>query len=344
MAFLDIMSCGLGAIVLVFMLVKKNAGPPTPKPLQLEAELSRLEQVQHDLNQDRQTAAARQRTVDTRIQALSAELARLQAEAERSQITAQTTRDRIASLEQAIRQTADAKTADPIDIPQAGEEQYLIGLKVAGRKIGLLIDSSASMTDETLIAVIRRKNASDAEKQAGPKWRRVQAIVGWLLARLPADSEVTAVTYSGAVQHLGGRGWKPGRTSAAIEHILRDLNAIVPSGPTNLHAGIDALYALQPTAVYLITDGLPTQGRARTGLGRFNPLSECGSLLGGSRVVSGACRAELFHDAIRTVASSASPVNVILLPIEGDPEAAYRYWIWTARSGGMLITPADSWP
>ena len=342
MAFLDIMSCGLGAIVLVFMLVKKNAGPPTADPPQLEAELSRLEQVRHDLGQDRQTAAVRRRAADTRIQALSAELARLQAEAESSQITTQTTRARIASLEQAIRQTADAKTADIIDIPKAGEEQYLIGLKVEGRKIGLLIDSSASMTDETLIAVIRRKNALDAEKQAGPKWRRAKAIVGWLLARLPAGSEVTAVTYSGAIQHLGGHGWKPSRTAVALEHILHDLDAIVPSGPTNLHAGLDALYALQPTAVYLITDGLPTQGNARTGLGRFNPLSACGSLLG--RSVSGACRASLFRYAISTVASHASPVNVILLPIEGDPEAAYEYWRWTALAGGMLITPADSWP
>ena len=338
------MSCGLGAIILVFMLVKKNTAPAAVEPPQLEAELSRLEQVRHELSQDRQTAAARRRAADTRIQALSAELARLQAEAQRSLATTQTTRARITSLEQAIRHTAAAKTADTLDIPQTGEEQYLIGLKVEGRKIGLLIDSSASMTDETLIAVIRRKNASDAEKQAGPKWRRTKAIAGWLLARLPAGSEVTAVTYSGAVRHLGGRGWKPSRTAAALEHIVRDLDAVVPSGPTNLHAGLDALYALQPTAVYLITDGLPTQGNAGTGLGRFNPLSACGSLSGRSRTVSGACRASLFRYAIGTVAARTSPVNVILLPIEGDPEAAYEYWRWTALARGMLITPADSWP
>ncbi len=338
------MSCGLGAIVLVFMLVKKNTGPPTATPPQLEVELSRLEQAQHELSQDRQTAVARRRATDTRMQALAVELARLQAEVERSQSTAQATRARIVVLEQAIRQTADAKIADIIDIPKAGEEQYLIGLKVEGRRIGLLIDSSASMTDETLMAIIRRKNASDAEKQAGPKWRRTKAIAGWLLARLPPGSEVTAVAYSGAVRHLGGRGWKPSRTTAALEQMLRDLDAIVPSGPTNLHAGLDALYALQPTAVYLVTDGLPTQGTATTGFRKFNPLSACGSLLGRSNTVSGVCRTALFRSAISAAAAPDVRRNVILLPIEGDPEAAYEYWSWTAQSGGMLMTPADGWP
>jgi hypothetical protein len=37
-------------------------------------------------------------------------------------------------------------------------------------------------------------------------------------------------------------------------------------------------------------------------------------------------------------------VNVILLPIEGDPQASPEFWNWTASTGGLLISPAESWP
>ena len=50
---------------------------------------------------------------------------------------------------------------------QGGEEDYLLGLKVEGRRIAILIDRSASMTDERLIDIIRRKVRTDAEKRAG---------------------------------------------------------------------------------------------------------------------------------------------------------------------------------
>ena len=38
------------------------------------------------------------------------------------------------------------------------------------------------------------------------------------------------------------------------------------------------------------------------------------------------------------------PVNVILLPMEGDPEAAIRFWDLAMRTRGSFLAPARDWP
>ena len=338
------MSCGLGAIVLVFLLVKDNVAPAAPETARLQTDLARLAERQRAIRDDIQTATDRRRAADWRIQTVSREVSDTRQEAETSGEAAAEKRRRIAALEEAIENIDPAQTADVIDTPEAGEEQYLIGLGVEGRKVGILVDRSASMTDETLIDVIRRKNAPDAEKQAGPKWQRTKAIVRWLLARLPAGAEVSVVTYSDTAGYVGGSGWKPGRDAAALEAVLRALDEIVPAGATNLHAGLKALYAQQPTNVYVVTDGLPTQGAS--GYKSLNPFAACSALWGGAGTISGDCRRALFRHTVNETRPPAglAAVNVVLLPIEGDPEAAVEYWLWTAASGGLLITPADTWP
>lgn len=338
------MSCGLGAIVLVFLLVKDNVESAAPETARLQTDLSRLAQRQRTLRDDIRTATDRRRTADRRLQTVLRELSDALQEAETRGESAAEKRRRIAALEKAIKNINPAETADVIDTPEAGEEQYLIGLGVEGRKVGILVDRSASMTDETLIDVIRRKNAPDAEKRAGPKWQRTKAIVRWLLARLPAGAEVSVVTYGDTAGYVGGRGWKLGRDAAALEAVLRALDEIVPSGATNLHAGLKALYAQQPTNVYVVTDGLPTQGAS--GYKSLNPFAACSALWGGAGTISGDCRRALFRHTVNETKPPAglSAVNVVLLPIEGDPEAAVEYWLWTAASGGLLITPADTWP
>jgi len=37
-------------------------------------------------------------------------------------------------------------------------------------------------------------------------------------------------------------------------------------------------------------------------------------------------------------------VNVVLLPIEGDPEAAMAYWLLANQNGGTLLSPREGWP
>ncbi|TQV77953.1 VWA domain-containing protein [Denitrobaculum tricleocarpae] len=343
LAFLDIMSCGLGAIILVFMLVKHNVDDSQLEDALLAADLQNLQTQEEALRAQiaatRSEAAATSdritqtsRTLDQSEQAL----ARVQSEAARNE-------QRKTALEESIKKTEIPKEQpDVIQERQIGEEDYLIGLKVEGRRIAILVDSSASMTDEILIDIIRRKNASAAEKKAGPKWLRTRRIVTWLLARAPANSDITVVGFKGTSVQLGGGTWVAGSDGAALERIRAELADLVPEGPTNLEAGLKAVAALRPTDLYVITDGLPTKGDSS--FRSLNPFAGCSALWGGSSTISGECRVRLFRHSVGEVALPGVTVNVILLPIEGDPQASSEFWLWTSFTRGLLISPAESWP
>ena len=82
-----------------------------------------------------------------------------------------------------------------------------------------------------------------------------------------------------------------------------------------------------PDNIYLITDGLPTQGRAA-------PRES---------TVSGRNRLELFEEAVNQLPKNI-PVNIILLPMEGDPMAAAAYWQLAQLSNGSFMSPSGDWP
>ena len=337
------MSCGLGAIILVFMLVKFNVDIQRPEDNTLEEELSDLKAEEASLNQQMAAIKKAQQQAEGAIKKASQALALSQTELTAKRDAAAKQIKQRAELEEKIKAIEVAKKSDVIEDPKAGEETYVMGLKVAGRKIAVLVDRSSSMTDEVLIDVIRRKTGSDREKQAGPKWQRTKRIVRWLLARAPKSSSVQVIAYNGSAQTIGPDGWSSANDARAIGDILQDMDAIVPEGPTDLQAGTRALTRAGPTDVYVITDGLPTKGSSN--YKSFNPFASCSSLWGKSNRISGECRLKLFHHSINAFSTRGGvTVNVILLPIEGDPAPSVAYWSWTSATNGLLISPAKSWP
>ena len=336
------MASGLGAIILVLILVKQDVDKGSPETELLQADVARLEQQDTQLN----TSAA---DLGRESLAEMAEIARIQAKittlttdlSQTSDLLSQKKME-MSSVKESIKESPGAKKDDIVQSDIGGEENYVMGLKVEGRKIVFLVDSSASMTDEKLIDIIRRKNSSDSEKKAGPKWQRTKRMVRWLIARAPRSSQIAVVAYNKQAQVLGG-GWFSSRDAGSVGGVYSDLDKLVPTGSTNLQRGLQKLTALKPTDIYLLTDGLPTAGQSS--YASLNPFSACGSLLGRSNTISGTCRVKLFRQSIAESAPGRSTkINVILLPIEGDPQAAPEYWRWTAASGGLLISPAVSWP
>ena len=348
-AFLDVMACGLGAAVLLFLIVKHHteaaiepdaaertaAQAETLAALRAEAETlaERIERAQRELAHRTEQEIGAERLRAERIAADRARLADFEREIEQAEARNAALRRRIESIE-------PYQAADVVEDVQGGEEDYLLGLKVEGRRIAILIDRSASMTDERLIDIIRRKVRTDAEKRAGPKWRRTVRTARWLLHRLPAGSEVAVVAFNDEATMLHGEGWADGRDRATLQGLFDALDRLVPTGATNLEAGLRALGRLSPgtTDVYVVTDGLPTRSLSSPGL-----LSGCSKNPEGK--VSGECRKKLFHATLRNAAPPPGrKVHVVLLPLEGDPEAAPAFWSWTAQAGGLLLAPARGWP
>ena len=82
-----------------------------------------------------------------------------------------------------------------------------------------------------------------------------------------------------------------------------------------------------PDNIFLITDGLPTQGATAPG----------------GNTINGRERMRLFQRAMGQIPSSI-PVNVILAPMEGDPMAASEFWQLARASSGSFLSPSTDWP
>lgn len=341
LAFLDIMSCGLGAVILVFMLVKQNVADAPAEIDNLKKDIRILEQARDESQQrlDEISRSLAKENID--VATLRANLATKRAdkyEKNTDLAKASTTLD---TLKENITKIKVPQKEDLIKSSQINEEEYLLGLKVEGRKIVILVDTSASMTNEKLIDIIRTKSSSDKTKINAPKWLRTQRVLKWMLARLPKTSDIVVVGFNDSAKQLGGKGWM-GANNVSIKSILDEAATMVPQGPTNLQKGLDAIIKFSPTNLYVITDGLPTKGESR--FTSLNPFSSCSSLIGGAKTISGECRKRLFRQTIIESGRLNAQVDVVLLPIEGDPEAAYEYWAWTSSQGGIMISPANNWP
>ena len=342
LAFLDIMSCGLGAMVLVFILVKYDVSDSNAEANNLVAEVRLLESQQVRLQQTLDQLRNTSQTETEKIKKLKEKIVQIKQGISKKESNLKNKKGELTALKNSIATRPIAHKDDLIEDDRGGEENYLIGLKVEGRRIVVLIDSSASMTDEKLLNIIRRKNSSTQNKKQGPKWLRTKKIVRWLLARTPKVSQLSVLAFNNSIHSLGKSKWVTVNTDGILKDFYEKLDSIVPTGATNLHKGLQAVSRLNATDLYIITDGLPTTGESN--YAHLNPFSGCSSLLGNSKSISGECRVKLFRQTVKDASLADVKVNIILLPIEGDPSAVNEYWSWAASTGGLVISPAVTWP
>jgi hypothetical protein len=52
---------------------------------------------------------------------------------------------------------------------------------------------------------------------------------------------------------------------------------------------------------------------------------------------------ELYEDAVQELPEGV-PVNIVLMPLEGDPSAAAAFWQLAQYTQGSFITPSKDWP
>src|SRR3546814_17655232 len=98
----------------------------------------------------------------------------------------------------------------------------------------------------------------------------------------------------------------------------RDLHLLTHTFPARCSADLSGI---------LLTDGLPTLGGGQEE----------------GRLVSADERLSYFKDSLRHIPKGI-PVNTLLFPMEGDPEAAGAFWELAVLTQGSFITPARDWP
>ncbi len=340
------MSCGLGAVILMFLLVKKNSqdeikeivNDKSNKEIELlEKEMDNLIFENNKLKKIKMSLTKEEKDLKININDYESIL-NLQIEKEKNN------KSKIKELEKKIKKN-DKKEPNTINVQGAGQQEYLIGLEIKGKKIAILLDSSASMTDEKLIDIIKRKTQLEKNIIKGPKWQRTLRIVKWLLVRLPSDSKVTIINFSKNSEVLGNNTWYK-NNSKDLSLLLSEINKIVPRGATNLYSAFQSIEKLEPKPdeIFLITDGLPTKGSNSFSNQAF--FSKCNSIIANAKKISGNCREKLFLTSIneaRNIISSIK-INVVLLPLEGDPQASNNFWKLASKNGGLLFVPSKDWP
>jgi hypothetical protein len=216
--------------------------------------------------------------------------------------------------------------------PGQGDRQYVTDLKMGGKRILVLVDASASMLDETVVGVIRRRNLSDREKLKSEKWRQAIATVDWLMTQIPMTSKFQVYVFNETAKPLieesKGIWLNAGDPDKLDETVLR-LEKIIPGKGTSLLNAFKALREIEPAPdnIFLLTDGLPTMGTSKPR----------------KKKVSGKKRLSLFKDALRRLPSRI-PVNIILYPMEGDPHAAVSFWRLATTTNGSFFCPSRDWP
>ncbi len=354
MSFLDAMTCGLGAVVLLYMVINASIQLRADRvTVDLRAEADRLEEevlIGHDRlvevrNSVREveeeqaiTRGLSRRMIET-LTEISEELATF----EDSTLARREHLNRLKSDVRTMEEDAKrlAAAAPPSDETPGdrtrqyigdGDRQYLTGLKVGGRRILFLVDASASMLDDTIVNIIRRRNLPDEQKIRAEKWQQAVATVDWLATQIPRDSSYQIYVFNDTARPVlegTDHQWLDGADGQVLGRALREMKAVVPERGTSLFKAFALAGQLKPPPdnIILLTDGLPTIGA--------NPAKK--------GTVSAKQRARLFDRASKTRPPNV-PINVILFPMEGDPMAAAAFWKLAMASRGSFMGISEDWP
>lgn len=353
LSFLDAMTCGFGAVVLFYMIIHASFGRESGRmSADLHGEVDRLEEEVlegyvklvelrnsiEEIDQENVVAAGLSRRLIETLTKIQEELATYENSTLAKKEHVNKLKTDLKTLEDDVKRLSAAAPSEetPGDRLRTfvgdGDRQYLTGLKVGGRRILILVDASASMIDETVVNVVRRRNQSIEIRQNSEKWRQTVATVDWLTTQIPTDSRFQIYAFNtkstSVVPDKAGR-WLDGSDREVLDEAVQRVRGIVPEGGTNLYQAFASFRSLRPGPdnIYLLTDGLPTQGQ--------RPPRRA--------TISGKDRAKLFNEAVKELRDSI-PINVILFPMEGDPAAASAFWKLAMFSGGAFVSPSKDWP
>ena len=352
LSFLDCICCGLGAIILLFVIVNsKSAVERNEITTDLRAEVDRLEievknarknlvQIQGAIKKT-ESEFSRKDQLLKEIRSLIEQKRRDLAKSENQTLAKKEHVNQLKadlkSLEQYVKRLeAGSKVAEEDygssirAFPGVGDRQYLTDLKMGGDRIFILVDASASMLDTTIVGAIRRRNLGDSQKLRSLKWKHAVSTVDWLTANMTAKSQFQLYVFNETAKPVieGTEGqWL---SVKQLNKAVANLRKVIPGQGTSLYNAVTALKQMRPGPdnIFLLTDSLPTVGEKRPMIGKK---------------VSGQKRVKLFNDAIARLPRGV-PVNVILFPMEGDPLAASAYWRLATLTRGSFFSPSRDWP
>lgn len=360
LSFLDLLSCGLGAAILLLLVVKHGS---TDVPINTEAYVaSQAERLQNELDERLQEKSGLEEQLASAVEEIENAAANKTALATVQDDVVVDLRRQLANLSDArdrLQSASDelqALQAIPVEEPEpkTGPTGHLGGLYVADSQVVVLLDRSASMLDRSLVEIIRLRLASKKTRQKVEKWSTARKAAEWAFNRVKDQQTFQLLTFSDTVRDINGNvvaaskqlSWlTKGAAGSELKNVRTMLDSVDANGPTNLERAFEAIATLRPLPkqVLLITDGLPTVPEG-VSLGR---IPRCPNARSGQvPILSPQCRKNIFERSMQTFRSKLrdTSISVVLLPLDGDAQAMYSYWDLTAHSRGRVLTPAEGWP
>jgi len=353
LSFLDCICCGFGAVVLFYTIVQAQAG--AQEILRLDTLTGEVKKLEEEVKDGTKNLVVLRNTLEkTDDDAASAQARALRVAKELKERREQSTEfdeESLARRAHINQLKADIKSMEEgmkrlqggaLDKGPAGtrvkafrgrgDRKYISALRVKGKRILVLLDTSASMMEDDVVKVIRLRNQPEAARRAAPKWRRALDMVEWITAQLPDNSQFQVYGFNvkaKAVQGDTQGKWLASNDPRVINNVLGAARNITPGDGTSL---VNALLSARtinpaPDQIILITDGLPTQG----------------SVAPSRKFINVREREKLFDDAAKTVTKDL-PMDVVLLPMKGDLLAAHAFWRLARRPGGSYVLPSRDWP
>lgn len=338
LSFLDCICCGFGAVLLLFVLTAGNRAAIHDT---LEA---RISEVVGNMNSDialkekeleelkRSLFTFRKMNMDTSVivdvkkknkTTLEEELALL---LEQLAIEEEA-KDKLIKDKEFIPRVEEKP---PIPIPNEKRRQYLTGFNMDGDNILFLVEASGSMLDDEVGLSLARLDDSDDEKREAPKWSRIKKGLQWMIANLKPEVQYKIIFFNNELNHVEseyGSTWYDPSDSDVTNHILKEIEKVVPGEGSNLEMAFDVVGGLEivPDRIVLMVDGLPTLSNSYDGPSNASE------------------RVNMFLAAKRALVNRI-PVNTILYPMKNDPGAAVHFWRLCDDKGGALVCPSESWP
>ena len=353
LSFLDCICCGFGAVVLFYTIVQSQAGAVEIARIdKLTGEVRKLEEevlvgtknlvvLRNALQKtDEDEAAAKSRAIR-----IAEELKQRKDQTSTYEDVSVARREHINQLMADIKSLEEGNKrlqGGSLDKGPAGDKRmafrgrgdrrYISALRVKGKRILILLDTSASMMDDDVVKIIRLRNEPETARKLAPKWRRAIDMVQWLSAQLPDNSQFQVYGFNVKAKAVLGdtQGkWLDSNDPRVVNNVLNATRNIVPADGTSLVNAFIAIRMInpQPDQIILITDGLPTQGSVPPSR-KFIDVKE---------------REKLFDDAMKTVTSD-QPMDVVLLPMKGDLLAAHAFWRLARKTRGSYVIPSRDWP
>ncbi|MEZ5276328.1 MAG: hypothetical protein R3F07_08110 [Opitutaceae bacterium] len=340
MSFLDCISCGFGAVLLLFVITSGKKADVSEKEIGDLQTIAQRMAVEVTIEEDA-VKKLEDTTADNTSRVKSLEDARTELEkkmANREEILALLMLEQ-STLEDELKKRMEEKEniptveePPPIPVPNIERRQYLTGFKLNGDRVLFLVEASGGMLDDTVDGAIARQGDPEYEKRKAPKWQRVIRSILWMINSLPAATKYQILYFNEETLPIlpdrDGEWLAPADRESSGEVVQR-LDLLVPKGGANLERAFtvsrDFKYAAD--SIVLFVDGLPTLSDTYPGRGS----------------VADRDRERMFRAAMRRLPPRI-PVNTILYPMTGDPAAAMLFWELSNETRGALVSPARSWP